>query len=270
MFTLSLLTVNLLFLIPPSTDPAVPGETPRLRGVVRQAAPARSAEEDPAIQRLEARLAQLEQQAQAIRAEIAALRREAAQRRQAPLPPLPPPKLLRHYPFRSNLQDATGLGPPLKALNGTVLADRYAFAPGNGLVLENSGISDHYTLELVFRLDKVDGWQKVVDFHGREADAGLYVYEGQLQFYGHGSGGLVSPGRDVRVTLERDRRNKRVRAALDGKVVVEFTDEEGDAVFAEGVAHFLVDDNATDGREASGGELRALRVWDGPGGAAGN
>ena len=256
---------------PAGAEPRVPKPTPvgktvlgvlplpeGERGTIRSS--------DELVNRLETRVDRLESELREIRALIAELRRARAQQPTRSLipPPTVPPKLARDYQFAKTLADATNQGPALTALNGSVSDASYEFAAGNGLRLDRTGVTDHYTLELTFRLDEVEGWRKVVDFRAREEDAGLYVYEGQLQFYGHETGGRIEPGKDYHIRLERDRTTRAVRVSINGVPAFEFVDTEGAAVFADGVGYFFVDDSSTDGAEASGGSLKRLRIWDGP------
>jgi hypothetical protein len=173
-------------------------------------------------------------------------------------------KLLRDYDFKESLKDGTKAGPELRSLGGSVGDGAYSFAAGNGLEVTRLGVTDHYALEIVFRFDDVDDWQKVLDFKNREADAGLYVYNGQLQFYSLGTGGDVRPGHDCRARLERDRTSKLVRGFLNDQLVFQFIDTDGGAVFENETAHFFVDDSSTEDEQTSGSVSR-IRVWDSPG-----
>jgi hypothetical protein len=177
-------------------------------------------------------------------------------------------KVVRDYTFGASLKDNAGAGPALKSLGGAVGDGVYEFAVGNGLQLEKTGVTDHYTIELTFRFDDVDGWQKIVDFKDRADDNGLYVLDGQLQFYNFGIGGRIEPSKDYVIRLERDRETKQVRGYVDGQRVFEFVDRGDDGVFQGENAFFFVDDAATTDEQASG-SVKRIRIWDAPGGQSG-
>ncbi len=173
-----------------------------------------------------------------------------------------PPKLLRDYSFKKDLKDATGSNAELKPLNGTTGDGVYTFAAGQGLELAKPGVKDDYAIEIVFKFDDVDGWQKVIDFTNREADSGLYVYNGQLQFFDVAIGGQLFAGQEYTVRLERNSINRIVAAHLNGAKIWEFVDAEDLAMFGDASAFFFVDDNQTTGEEA-GGAITRLRIWEG-------
>ena len=173
------------------------------------------------------------------------------------------PKLLRDYAFKKHLKDATGSDAELKAMNGTTGDGVYTFAAGQGLELAKPGVKDDYALEIVFKFDDVDSWQKVLDFKNRETDEGLYVYDGQLQFYDVAIGGQLFAGQEYTVRLERNSINRIVAAHLNGAKIWEFADAEDLAVFGDAPAYFFVDDNQTMAEQA-GGAITRLRIWEGP------
>jgi len=173
--------------------------------------------------------------------------------------------LVRDYDFPEKLSDHTEKGPRLEALRGMLGFGNYRFEAGHGLVLADGGVSDQYAVEITFRFEKVDGWQKIIDFKDRASDVGLYVYNGSLQFYPFSAGGEFRPGETYRVRLERDRATKRVSGYLNDAKVVDFDDVADDAVFQDRKAAFFVDDLATRSEE-SAGEVKRIRIWDGPGG----
>jgi OmpA-OmpF porin, OOP family len=174
-------------------------------------------------------------------------------------------KLVRDYGFQETLKDSGGQGPDLKPLNGKLGAASYKFDAGQGLELPKAGVTDHYTIEIKFHFDKVDEWQKIVDFKKRTSDNGLYVYNGMLQFYDFGIGGDLQAGQDYEIRLERDRATKMVRGFVNGLKVFEFADTADHAVLDGETAFFFVDDLTT-ADEASAGAVSHIRIWDAPGG----
>ena len=175
----------------------------------------------------------------------------------------PPAAPVRDYRFQGSLKEDSGNGPGLGTLGGKLVDGAYAFLGGEGLRLDNVGVKDHYSLELEFLFDDVDGWQKVIDFHDRASDRGVYVYNGQAQFYNVAIGGEFDVAQKYVLRLDRDRETKTVRAFLNGKKLWEFEDRDGAAIFIKGIAYFFVDDFGT-GSEHSGGEVTRLRIWTAP------
>ena len=43
--------------------------------------------------------------------------------------------------------------------------------------------SGEYTIELLFRFDRLDGWRKILDFNRASEDCGLYFLDGRLGFF---------------------------------------------------------------------------------------
>ena len=79
--------------------------------------------------------------------------------------------------------DAKG-GPGLVSLGGTLTASGYQFGPNQGLSLSSPDINPaNYTIEIVFTWAELSGgWQKILDFHDRSLDMGLYTLGNGLQF----------------------------------------------------------------------------------------
>jgi len=182
----------------------------------------------------------------------------------APSPACAKGRLVHDYQFKRNLNDSRR-GESLVSLGGTVGKKIYTFGPGQGLRLDTPGVQGDYAIEITFRLDAVDGYRKLIDFKNRASDNGLYVLDGQLNFYDFATAGAITAGRIVKVRLERNSVSGLVRGFIGtGRVpVFEFTDTGGDAVLDAGPAFFFVDDAEVTGEEASGAVTR-IRIWDRP------
>jgi OmpA-OmpF porin, OOP family len=182
----------------------------------------------------------------------------------APARPAHAQKLIRDYQFKQSLKDTAEQGPELKTMDGTLGNGVYTFEAGQGLQLEKTGVTDQYTVEITFRFNDVESWQKVIDFKNRTSDNGLYIYNGKLQFYDFGIGGDFQAGQDYRVRLDRDKNTNLVRGFINDLPVFEFTDTNGDATFENGLGMFFVDDTGTN-EEVAPGAVSRIRIWDGPG-----
>lgn len=180
-----------------------------------------------------------------------------------PAAPAGSPRLAGDYRIFRGFSDLTGHGADLEPLGGEVRNGLYAFGAGQGVHLEDAGVTDHYAIELVFRCGQVSGYQKLVDFKKRSRDTGLYLLNGTLMFYDLAVGHPVEPGRDHHLRLERSRTTHVVRATLDHQFAFAFIDLDDEAAFDEGQAFFFIDDKQTNGEQGPG-TLASLAVWDRP------
>jgi hypothetical protein len=171
-------------------------------------------------------------------------------------------RLVHDYQFKRNLNDSRR-GAALVSLGGTVGNRIYTFDAGQGLQLDATGVTDHYAIEIRFRLDLVDDYRKVLDFKNLGSDNGLYVFNGALNFYDFVTDGSIAAGQLVTVLLERDGTTGLVRGFINNRQVWEFTDTGGDAIFDAQKAFFFVDEPVTT-TEHSAGAVTRIRIWDRP------
>ncbi len=146
------------------------------------------------------------------------------------------------------------------------------FARRSGLALTGvDGIVDArgYTVELLFRFDRVDGYRKIIDFRNRVSDTGLYSLDGCLSFFDETTAPrpALEAGRFVHVVLVRDAAGT-VVGYIDGVAQLSLHDRRELAVVDSGdTLLFFGDDVETHGRESSSGAVARIRVYDGPIGA---
>lgn len=173
--------------------------------------------------------------------------------------------LVHEYALRGTLNDSQG-GPALASLGGQITALGYVFAANQGLTLSSAALSaTSFSLEFSFRFDTTAGYRKIVDFHDRTSDGGLYQLNGALNFYPIASAGQAdfSPGVDVHVVLTRDGATGIVVGYVNGQQRFTFQDSTAATITApQNRLNFFVDDNAVSG-EASGGTVNYLRVYNG-------
>lgn len=93
-----------------------------------------------------------------------------------------------------------------------------SFARGSGLSLSpTTGVIEgtEYTIEILFRFDRLDGYRKIIDFKDGSNDDGLYVLDGCLNFYPRRPRSSIPIEADsyVQVVLTRDSsaKGRRVR-----------------------------------------------------------
>lgn len=197
-------------------------------------------------------------------------------------PPIPEPAdfvpaATADYLFQGSLESSLGRAPDLAGVgagSGVFTVDASTgttvlrFAGGRGLSLTpTTGVirSSAYTIELLFRLDFVSKYRKIIDFKDGSDDSGLYVLDGCLTFFPREQDALTSIGADsyVQVVLTRDT-SDRVVGYVDGVRQFAFADSRGLAeVNAKKTLRFFVDDHTTTG-EHSSGAVSQVRLFDQP------
>ena len=132
-----------------------------------------------------------------------------------------------------------------------------ALAPATGIVYR-----DVYTVELLFRLDRVDGFRKIVDFKDGSDGGGLYVQDGCLTFFPKNvrAGTGIRPHSYVQVVLTRDS-SERVVGYVDAVRQFAFRDADGLAEIASETLRFFADDSTTR-VEYSNGAVTQIRLYD--------
>ena len=165
------------------------------------------------------------------------------------------------YTLNNTYADANG-GPSLTPDGGTLSSAGYAFGKDQGLTL-NSGINaTNYSVDLTFSLTDLGGYRKLVDFGNLGPDTGLYLLNGQLDFYNvtGAVGPVVAANQSVEVLLTRDGVTGQVTGSVNGVQQFSFLDTGNIAVFnaPNSVIHFFEDDAATGGNEASGGTVTRI------------
>ena len=167
------------------------------------------------------------------------------------------------YDLNNSLADTLG-GPDLVSFGGSLTATDYQFTANQGLSL--SGVlGSVYTIDTKVALDKVDGYRKLVDFKALGSDDGFYVLSGALNFYPVKTGtALTGASQWAQVTLTRDAAGL-TSGYVNGVQQWQFDDSGSQrATFSTSskVANFFIDDLATGQREASGGKVDYIAIYD--------
>ncbi len=165
------------------------------------------------------------------------------------------------YDLNGSYADASG-GPSLTGDGGTLGATGYTFGPNQGLTVLNAVSSSVYHIDLTFQFTDVGGYRKLIDFSDKNSDNGLYIYNGNLNFYPTITGAApVAVNQLTNVVLDRDAAGT-VTGFVNGVQQFSFADTSNLGVFnAPGnVIHFFEDDNATGQREASGGFVDRITI----------
>lgn len=185
------------------------------------------------------------------------------------------PAAAADYRFQGSLGSAVGDAPDLAEIGkgATAFTDEgmigrtvLSFTRRSGLSLTpTTGVisSTEYTIEILFRFDRLRGYRKIVDFKDGSDDNGLYVVDGCLNFYPRPLGPSTPIEADsyVQVVLTRGPTDT-VLGYVDG--VRQFVFSDGVGVGEIGPAdtlRFFVDDSRTR-REYSSGAVSQIRLYD--------
>jgi hypothetical protein len=176
--------------------------------------------------------------------------------------------LIHDYRLDGDYTDELG-GPDLTSLGGNLVSGGYMFGANQGLGVIGAMPDSVYSIDIVFQLDSLAGWRKVLDFKNYQSDDGYYTYDDHLQFvvvagsvFADGTTPLTA-NTSFQSTLTRDA-SGHVVGYVNHVMQFEFDDTAGVAQLeAPGaVAHFFVDDTVTGGGEAAGGVVRRIRMYD--------
>jgi hypothetical protein len=146
-----------------------------------------------------------------------------------------------------------------------------SFPRGNGLKLDTTGLLSSngiYTIVVLFELNDVINFKRVIDFKNGKSDSGLYVQNGRLRFFPQSQlgGGPIDANQYVQAVITRDASGT-VRGYLDGtEQFASFDDSVSqDAVISgEDTLRFFKDNKAIGGAtgEESGGSVARIRLYD--------
>ena len=176
------------------------------------------------------------------------------------------------YTLNNTLADSNG-GPSLvpngSTGTGALSASGYTFTANQGLGLSNA-LTDpgNYSISLTFSLTDLLGYKKLIDFKNLVSDNGLYLLNGQLDYYPTAltATTTVAANQSVTVNLTRNSATQLVTGSVNGVQQFSFTDTTNDAVFstANGQINFFQDDNATGQNEAGPGTVTRITITGAP------
>jgi hypothetical protein len=179
------------------------------------------------------------------------------------------------YLFQNSLVSSVGTAPDLEEIergssvftvDGRTGTTVLRFARARGLTLAPTTRvvpSSEYAIELLFRLDLLTGYRKIIDFKGGVTDGGLYLKDGCLTFHPKVQQALTLIGTDAyaQIVLTRDSTD-RVVGYVNGVRQFSFADRGGLAeVSRKKTLRFFVDDLRTTG-ENSSGTVSQIRLFD--------
>lgn len=189
-----------------------------------------------------------------------------------------PARITADYRFENSLANSVGAATELSAIaadatgfideavlgqTGSVLT----FDRGSGLELSPASvvIGSEYTIELVFRFDRLDGFAKILDFNDATEDCGLYSLDGRMDFWPitTGFGAALEADSYAHVVLTRDTTDT-VVAYVNGARQLSFHDTGEIAVIDANDTLRLFSDDTVTPNEDSGGAVSRIRLYDGP------
>jgi hypothetical protein len=182
------------------------------------------------------------------------------------------------YRFENSLDDSVGVDVALSALGANasrfiddvVFGDTHrvlSFDRGSGLTLTPASafLGAHYTIELVLRFDRLDGYVKILDFKDGRQDCGLYALDGRIDFYPIATSGTPALEADsyAHVVLTRDATDN-VIAYVNGVTQLSFHDTGNLAVIGSRDTLRLFGDDAVTSNEDSAGAVSRIRLYNRP------
>jgi hypothetical protein len=177
------------------------------------------------------------------------------------------------YQFQLNLVSSIGNPPDLQNIGagniyGTETVDGHSqwvlqYPLHNGVHLQpTTGVipTNIYTIVMLFRLDQISGYRRLIDFKAGTLDSGLYVLNGALDFYPSavGSPSTIAVGNYVQVVLTRDGTN--VVGYVNGAQQFSFVDSSENGVISSANDLRFFKDNTTS--DDSSGAIARIRLYD--------
>ena len=167
------------------------------------------------------------------------------------------------YTFQNSLNDAFA-GPALTGLGGTLSASGYTFIANQGLGL--SGVfstNTDYSIAFNLRLNRTDGFRKIVDFRDRLSDIGYYNQNMAANLFPAvaGPASAYTDNTMAFTVLTRNATSNLFSVYVNGVLQLSYADASGYANFTVATAYFFVDDYVSGG-EASGGFVDYLATYD--------
>jgi hypothetical protein len=186
--------------------------------------------------------------------------------------------LVADYRFHNSFATSVGTAPAL--VEGRHGSGRFAdesvrgqtrsvlrFDRGRGLSLPTGGVieSGEYSIELLFRLDRLAGYRKIIDFKKASNDSGLYSLDGCLTYVPRRPASPATIGVDTyaQVVLTRNAA-AHVVGYVDGIRQFSFRDPRDLAVTDRNDTLLLFRDDSETHTDYSGGAVSRIRLFDRP------
>ena len=146
------------------------------------------------------------------------------------------------FQLNGSLANGAGGGATLTNNGAVQTPTGLAFGFNEGPTISGLGTLSAYTLETRFSFDAVNGYRRIADWSGRASDDGLYVLNGDIDFYNQafGPAGQITAGDLFTVTLTRDA-SSLVNGYINGILQFSFNDVLGEAIINDSINLFIDD-----------------------------
>ncbi|MCF8257049.1 MAG: T9SS type A sorting domain-containing protein [Flavobacteriales bacterium] len=128
--------------------------------------------------------------------------------------------------------------------------------------------SDTYSIEMIFKFDELNGYNRIIDFSNSGSDAGIYTLSTCLNFYPNGNIGTCPDAFDTtnykQVVVTRSADTKEMRIYFNAELFSTFVDNANHYVIGSAPndsIKFFRDDNMVT-NEASPGKVALIRMAD--------
>jgi hypothetical protein len=173
------------------------------------------------------------------------------------------------FEFNGNFEDSLSNKIIENPFGGTVTSTTYVFDEGQGLKLNNPSVSnDVHSVEMCLKVDDNSDWRKLVDYHNRIDDEGLYVNpDDRIDFYDADleSAKVILDDTFFHVVVTSGGGQQGVRditVFVDGVEEYSFADIYRDAKISESdILWFVIDDTDTTDEDTIG-TLNYLNIYN--------
>ena len=131
-----------------------------------------------------------------------------------------------------------------------------------------SFFTDHYSIEMIFKFEELNGYNRIIDFSNRQSDYGIYTFYDCLNFYPTGSIGPCPGAFDTtnykQIVITRNNATKEMNIYVNGVLFTTHTDSTDYYVIGaaphDSISFFRDDLDFTG--EASPGLVALIRICD--------
>jgi Tol biopolymer transport system component len=185
------------------------------------------------------------------------------------------------YQFQGNLDSSVAGAPAMQNLTGAAGANSFQndtvdgysrqslrFPKDSGVSVNTAGLipNDAYTAVILFRMDELDGYRRIIDaMGGLQDNCGGYInnsrFDGESQTNTNANP-ILWPQLYTQVVIVREA-SGRVRAFREGRVKLDVANDSGCFQISSNLLRFFQDDTEAGG-EASAGNVARIRLYDAP------
>ena len=184
-------------------------------------------------------------------------------------------QMTHQYLLTSGFASDTLGGPSLVLNGGTLGPGGYVFNAGQGAELTSAINATNYSVEVMFSLNSISTFEKLLDWTNLLADngvndTGLYAHDTRLFFQPYmganswSTAGVISPGTTEDMVVTRDGSTNLFSVYLDNALVMSFVDTSGYTDLPASDTLWFMQYSMSASPYQSGGTLDRIRVFDQP------